>query len=143
MDKATWGETCREKAEGKTQVAAAVETLERALRECFKPFFGGDSPGYVDVVLGGLLPWVCATDKRQAGVKTFDPTTTPLLAMWNNHFGAIEEVQALMPDVGELVDLAIAMPIRRPGCPLQDNGRRLQVDLLFISLLLQIVTSCC
>uniref|UniRef100_A0A8R7PKR7 Glutathione S-transferase n=1 Tax=Triticum urartu TaxID=4572 RepID=A0A8R7PKR7_TRIUA len=50
------------KAEGRNQAAAAIEVLEGALRECSKPFFGGDNAGYVDVVLGSLLPWVCAAD---------------------------------------------------------------------------------
>ncbi|XP_045089761.2 probable glutathione S-transferase GSTU6 [Aegilops tauschii subsp. strangulata] len=135
MEKATWSVTCREKAEVKAQVAAAMETLEGALRECSKPFFGGDSPGYVDVVLGGLLPWLCVTDKRQASVKTFDPITTPLLLAWQDRFCSLKKVQGLMPDVGELVDLA--MPV-----PTHCSRESLQVILILSSLLVQIATAC-
>jgi glutathione S-transferase len=110
MYQASWGKTEEEKAEGKKQVLEAVETLEGALRECSKgkSFFGGDSPGYVDVVLGGMLAWVRAGEVM-LGVKTFDPTTTPLLAAWADSFGALDAVEAVMPDVGRLVDLAVKM----------------------------------
>jgi glutathione S-transferase len=110
---ASRGKTEEEKAEGKKQAATAVETLEGALRECAKgkPFFGGDSPGYVDVVLGGLLAWVRATDAMQ-GVKTFDPATTPLLAAWADSFGALDAVKPVLPSVDRLVEYAMAMKAR-------------------------------
>ncbi|KQJ97546.1 hypothetical protein BRADI_3g31727v3 [Brachypodium distachyon] len=110
---ASRGKTEEEKAEGKKQAAAAVVTLEGALRECSKgkAFFGGDSPGYVDIVLGGLLPWALAGD-RLTGATTFDPATTPLLAAWADSFGGLEAVEAVMPDVGKLVEFAMAMYAR-------------------------------
>jgi glutathione S-transferase len=110
---ASMAKTEEEKAEGKKQVAAAVETLEGALRDCSngKPFFGGDTAGYVDVMLGGLLPWVHAADKMK-GVKTFDPATTPLLAAWADNFGSLDAVEAVMPDVSKLVEFAMAMHAR-------------------------------
>uniref|UniRef100_A0ACD5XEV7 Uncharacterized protein n=1 Tax=Avena sativa TaxID=4498 RepID=A0ACD5XEV7_AVESA len=106
---ASSGKTEEEKAEGKKQAAAAVEILEGALKECSKgkPFFGGDSAGLVDVMLGGLLAWVHAGDAMK-GVKTFDPATTPLLAAWADSFDALEEVEAVMPEVGKLVEFAMA-----------------------------------
>uniref|UniRef100_A0ACD5TIZ2 Uncharacterized protein n=1 Tax=Avena sativa TaxID=4498 RepID=A0ACD5TIZ2_AVESA len=109
-NQASRGKTEEEKAEGKKQAAAAVETLEGALKECSKgkPFFGGDSAGYVDVVLGGLLAWVHAGDAMK-GVKTFDPATTPLLAAWADSYGALDAVEAVMPDIGKLVEFAMAM----------------------------------
>jgi len=107
---ASSGKTEEEKAEGSKLAAAAVVTLEGGLRDCSKgkPFFGGDSPGYVDLVLGGLLPWVRVGD-RFKGVKTFDPATTPLLDAWADSFEALDRVEAVMPDVGKLVELAMAM----------------------------------
>ncbi|KAM0891896.1 hypothetical protein ACQ4PT_026074 [Festuca glaucescens] len=95
--------TEEEKAEGKKQAAAAVVTLEGALRECSKgkPFFGCDSPGYVDVVLGGVLAWLHAGDEMK-GVKT------PLLAAWAGSFDALDAVEAVMLDVGKLVEFAMA-----------------------------------
>jgi len=104
------GKTEEEKAEGKKQAAAAVETLEGALKECSKgkPFFGGDSAGLVDLMLGGLLPWVHVGDAMK-GVKTFDPATTPLLAAWADSFGALDAAEAVMPEVGKLVEYAMTM----------------------------------
>lgn len=109
-NQASRGKTKEEKAEGKKQAADAIETLEGALKDCSKgkPFFGGDSAGYVDVVLGGLLAWAHAGDTMK-GVKTFDPATTPLLAAWADSFGALDAVVAVMPDVGKLVEFAMAM----------------------------------
>ena len=110
---ASSGKTEEEKAEGEKLAAAAVETLEGALRECSKgkPFFGGDSPGYLDIVLGGLLAWVRAGDTMK-GVKTFDPATTPLLEAWADKFEALDGVEAVMPDVGKLIEFAMAMIAR-------------------------------
>ena len=107
---ASMAKTEEEKAEGKKQVTAAVETLEGALRDCSngKPFFGGDTAGYVDVMLGGLLAWVHAADKMK-GVKTFDPTTTPLLAAWADNFGSLDAVEAVMPDVNRLVEFSLSL----------------------------------
>jgi glutathione S-transferase len=106
---ASTGKTEEEKAEGTRQMAAAVETLEGALKECSKgkPFFGGDSAGYVDVVLGGVLAWLHVGDAMK-GVKTFDPATTPLLAAWADSFDGLDAVAAVMPDAGKLLEFALA-----------------------------------
>lgn len=105
--KSSRGKTEEERAEGKEQSAVAVEYLERALRECSKgkPFFGGDDVGYVDVVLGGLLGWVRASEELY-GIKPFDPAKAPLLAAWADRFGALEAVEAVLPDVSKLVEFA-------------------------------------
>ncbi|TVU31922.1 hypothetical protein EJB05_23633 [Eragrostis curvula] len=99
------GKTEEERTEAKKQLVIAVENVEGALRECSKgkPFFGGDSVGYVDVVLGSLLGWVRATEELQ-GIKPFDPAKTPLLAAWAERFGALEAVEPVMPDVKRLVE---------------------------------------
>jgi glutathione S-transferase len=58
------GKTDEEKVEGQKQLFAAAETLEGALKESSKgkPFFGGDSVGYVDIALGGFVAWVQMRD---------------------------------------------------------------------------------
>lgn len=50
---------------------AAVETLESAFTECSKgkPFFGGDDVGYLDVMLGGLVAWVHASEARASWIE--------------------------------------------------------------------------
>ncbi|KAM3206644.1 hypothetical protein ACQJBY_062017 [Aegilops geniculata] len=110
MYQASWSKTEEEKAEGKKKVAAALKTLDGALRDVAggKPFFGGDAPGYVDTVLGGLLAWVRSMDVIN-GVKTIDPATMPLLAAWADRFGALEAVEAVMPDVNRLVEFSLSL----------------------------------
>ncbi|XP_062205382.1 probable glutathione S-transferase GSTU6 [Phragmites australis] len=108
------GKTEEERAEGKKQSAVAVENLEGALRECGKgkPFFGGDSVGYVDVMLGGLLGWVRAAEELQ-GVKHFDPARTPLLAAWAESFGALDAIRPVMHDVNRLVEFGKMLQARQ------------------------------
>jgi glutathione S-transferase len=101
------GKTEEEKAEGRKQLLEAAETLEGALKECSKgkPFFGGDSVGFVDIALGGFAAWVHTRDKL-SGLKHFDADKTPLLAAWLERFGALKETKAVMPDVEKLVELS-------------------------------------
>nr|CAB3500344.1 unnamed protein product [Digitaria exilis] len=101
------GKTDEEMAEGTKQLLAAAETLEGALKECSKgkPFFGGDSVGYVDIALGGFVAWVQTRD-RLSGLRHFDFDKTPLLAAWLERFAALEETKGVMPDVEKLVELS-------------------------------------
>jgi glutathione S-transferase len=110
---ASRGKTEEDKAEGKKQWSVTVETLEGALRDCGKgkPFFGGDSVGYVDVVLGGLLGWVHANEEA-FGIGSLDPQRTPLLVAWSKRFGALETVEPVMPDVSRLVELGKMVLVR-------------------------------
>ena len=104
-NKSSMGKTEEEMAEGKKQSLATAEVLEGALRDCGKgkPFFGGDSVGYVDVVLGGLLGWVHANEEA-FGIRSLDPQRTPLLVAWSERFGALEAVEPVVPDVSRLVE---------------------------------------
>ncbi|KAG8084071.1 hypothetical protein GUJ93_ZPchr0010g10104 [Zizania palustris] len=106
-EQALRGKTEEEKAEGKKKAAEALEKLEGGLRDCSKgkPFFGGDTVGYVDVMLGATLGWVRATDQMQ-GRKMFDPATTPLLAAWAERFVELDVAKAVLPDVEKLIELA-------------------------------------
>ena len=54
------GRTAEERVQAATQVVAVLQTLEQAFKECSKgkPFFGGDTMGLIDVVLGGHLEWL-------------------------------------------------------------------------------------
>ncbi|EMS47316.1 putative glutathione S-transferase GSTU6 [Triticum urartu] len=80
-----------EKAEGMEQTLAAVDVLEGGLKECSKggSFFGGDNVGYVDVVLGGAVPWVYGTEAL-SGTMLFDAGRVPLLAAWLERFGELD-----------------------------------------------------
>jgi hypothetical protein len=82
--------TDEERAEAMRQTLAAVEVLEGGLNECSGgkgAFFGGDSVGYVDVLLGGLVSWLKANE-RISGTKLIDADKTPLLAAWMERFSS-------------------------------------------------------
>ncbi|CAL4923454.1 unnamed protein product [Urochloa decumbens] len=120
---ASRGKTEEERAEGMKQSAAAVETLEGALRDCAKgkPFFGGDSVGYVDVVLGGLLGWVRAHEELK-GVSSFDTERTPLLAAWADRFWSLEAVEPVMPEVSRLVEFGKMLQARQAAAAAGDGN---------------------
>ncbi|XP_051222518.1 probable glutathione S-transferase GSTU6 [Lolium perenne] len=107
-DKAFRAGTEEERAEWMGKVAAAVPGLERGLRECTDGgrkgcFFGGaGGVGYVDVVLGGVAPYVHAMEKV-SGLRLFDADKTPLLAAWLERFGELEVARAVLPDVDRVV----------------------------------------
>jgi len=121
-NQASGGKTEEEKADGKEKVAAAIVTLEGGLSECSKgkPFFGGESAGFVDVILGGHLGWVRAIDTMQ-GAKTFDPSRTPLLAAWAERFGQLEDVEAVMPDAQRLIEYAYARAMQAAAAAAATN----------------------
>jgi len=105
------------------QSLVMMETLEGALRDCGKgkPFFGGDSAGYVDVVLGGLLGWVRAHVDLE-GVNFFDPDRTPLLAAWAERFWSLEAVEPVMPDVSRLVEFGKMLQARQAAAAAAGGG---------------------
>jgi len=106
------GSTSKERVEAATRVIAVLETFEqRAFGECSRSnggramaaFFGGDSVGLVDVVLGSFLGWLQATEAI-CGVKVIDAARTPLVAAWAERFLDIDGVKEVIPDVARLVE---------------------------------------
>uniref|UniRef100_A0A0D9XLT0 glutathione transferase n=1 Tax=Leersia perrieri TaxID=77586 RepID=A0A0D9XLT0_9ORYZ len=97
--------TVEERDEHMSRTLAAVDVLEGGLKECSKgkAFFGGDSVGYVDVVLGALVSWVHANDVI-TGTKLFDAANTPLLAAWLERFGELEAAKVVLQDVDRVVE---------------------------------------
>ncbi|EMS49691.1 putative glutathione S-transferase GSTU6 [Triticum urartu] len=101
--------TGEEKEEGRKKAAAAMETLEGVRRDSEAKFFSGrDCPGLVDVMLGGLLGSMRASEEM-GRLQTFDSTTTPLLAAWAELFCTLDAVAPVMPRVERLVEYAEAM----------------------------------
>ncbi|CAM0943024.1 unnamed protein product [Alopecurus aequalis] len=94
------GKTDKDRDEGRKQTLAAVEALEGALKECSKgkPFFGGDDVSYLDVVMGGMVAWMQATEAL-CGVKLLDAGKTPFLLAWMERFGGLDPAKVVLPDV--------------------------------------------
>lgn len=106
--------TDEERAEVMRQTIAAADALEGGLKECSGgkgPFFGGESVGYVDVLLGGMVSWVKMTEVV-SGAKMIDATKTPLLAAWMERFCELDAAGAVLQDVGALVEYARAVQAR-------------------------------
>lgn len=81
--------------EAVTHVFSVLETLEQqAFKECSKgkPFFGGDTAGFVDVVLGGHRGHL-------RGEHRIDAAKTPLLVAWAEWFCALDAVKGLILDM--------------------------------------------
>ena len=105
--------TEEEKAEALKQAFAAVETLEAAFKECSKgkPFFGGDSVGYLDIVLGPIVPLAYVGEVR-FGIKLFDGTRSPLLEAWVERFAMMDAAKAVLPEVDKLIEYSKAKQAR-------------------------------
>ncbi|PWZ54637.1 putative glutathione S-transferase GSTU6 [Zea mays] len=106
-----------EKAEAMRQTVAAMDALEGGLKECSSggggqsPFFGGDSVGYVDVLLGGMVSWVKASEPL-FGAKIIDAARTPLLAAWMERFCELDAAKAVLQDVHAVVEYARTVQAR-------------------------------
>lgn len=99
--------TDEEREEPLKQMLAAVDTLEGGLKECSKgrPFFGGDSVGYVVVVLGGAVSYATGHEAL-FGAKLIDAARTPLLAAWMERFCELDAAKAVLQDVDRVVEYA-------------------------------------
>jgi len=87
-----------ERAEKVKETLAAIERMEVAFAKCSgggNAFFGGDSIGYVDIVLGSLF-WFEAV-RRVYGLEIISASKTPLLAAWAERFGGSVEAKEAVP----------------------------------------------
>jgi glutathione S-transferase len=106
--------TDEEMAEVMRQMIAAADALEGGLKQCSEgkgPFFGGESVGYVDVLLGGMISWVKATEVF-SGAKIIDAAKMPLLAAWMERFCELDAARAVLQDVGALVETEYARAVQ-------------------------------
>ena len=81
--------------------------MEVAFAKCSegKAFFGGDSIGYLDIVLGSCLFWFEAL-RMMHGVEIIDSCRTPVLAAWAERFGESAEAKGVVPGAHEAVKYA-------------------------------------
>ena len=87
-----------ERAEKVKETLAAIEHVEVAFAKCSNgnAFFGGDSIGYLDIVLGSFLFWFEAL-RRMYGLEIINTSKTPLLAAWAERFGGSVEAKEAVP----------------------------------------------
>ncbi|CAN6288958.1 unnamed protein product [Urochloa humidicola] len=96
--------TEEERAEKVTETLAAIAQMEEAFAKCSegKAFFGGDSIGYLDIVLGSLLFWFEAV-RRMHQVEIIASSKAPLLAAWVERFGESAEAKEVVPEADQAV----------------------------------------
>ncbi|WVZ57434.1 hypothetical protein U9M48_007820, partial [Paspalum notatum var. saurae] len=101
------GLTNGDKDEAAAQVAMALEHLEEAFVKCSqgKHYFGGDSVGFLDLVLGSHLGWFKAVEKI-AGIKVLDEAKYPEITAWADRFCARHAVKDVMPETDRLVEFS-------------------------------------
>ncbi|CAN6300331.1 unnamed protein product [Urochloa humidicola] len=99
--------TEEERAEKVTEMSAAVSQMEEAFATLSegKAFFGGDSIGFLDIMLGCFLLWFEAV-RRMFQVKIINASNTPLLAAWAERFGETAEAKEVVPEAGKAVQYA-------------------------------------
>ncbi|KAL6533552.1 hypothetical protein OROMI_027664 [Orobanche minor] len=114
-----------EKADGDEARAAIIGKiyegavfLEEAFMKCTKGkgYFGGDSLGYIDVVLGSFLGWIKLTESG-IGMKIFDEIRTPNLAKWAEIFYSDAAAKDVLPDSQKLVEFYMSnMMVKATKC---------------------------
>ncbi|KAJ8506094.1 hypothetical protein OPV22_006980 [Ensete ventricosum] len=94
-------------AETVDRVAEVLQLLEEAFAECShgKDYFGGDTIGYVDIVLGSCLGWM-KTVEEMKDVRLLDEKKVPLLVGWAESFLQDKAVKQVMPEIDEYVQYA-------------------------------------
>ncbi|XP_057777076.1 glutathione S-transferase U17-like [Salvia miltiorrhiza] len=80
--------------------------LEEAFISCSKgkAYFGGDSIGYLDIILGSCLAWLRVTE-RVVEVELMDRTKAPQLAKWADKLCSDDKVKAVFPNIDRLMEL--------------------------------------
>lgn len=111
-----WAATEEERAEKVDDTLAAICQLEEAFGKCSngKPFFAGDSVGYLDLVVGSQLLWFEALQKM-FGVVVIEVGRAPLLAAWVKRFGETDTAKEVVPDVGTAVEYLKKLQSHRAG----------------------------
>ncbi|KAK1260634.1 hypothetical protein QJS04_geneDACA019496 [Acorus gramineus] len=78
-----------------------VTTMEKEIVKEFpvgKPFFNGERPGYLDVVVGSTSSWIKVVE-RIVGVKLVDQERTPLVYSWLTAFAELDITKDTMPEM--------------------------------------------
>ncbi|KAL6508118.1 hypothetical protein OROHE_021660 [Orobanche hederae] len=81
-----------------------------------KGYFGGDSLGYIDAVLGSFLGWIKLTESG-IGMKIFDEIRTPNLEKWVERFYSDAAAKDVLPNSQKLVEFYMSnMMVKATKC---------------------------
>ncbi|VAH88787.1 unnamed protein product [Triticum turgidum subsp. durum] len=113
------------RAEKAKEALVGLANLEEAFAQCSKgkPFFAGDSVGYLDLAVGCNLFWLEAI-RKMFGVTFFDVGKTPLLAAWAERFAGTEMEREVVPVADSAVVFAKKLQARF-GSNTSANGNSL------------------
>ena len=92
------------------EVKEGLVLLEDAFEKCSKgkPFFNGDTIGYLDIAFGCIVGWLHATG-RMFNVVWLNQEKTPNLLAWAEKFCADDAVKDVMPEIEKLLEFAEIM----------------------------------
>uniref|UniRef100_A0A5B7B5S7 Probable glutathione S-transferase n=1 Tax=Davidia involucrata TaxID=16924 RepID=A0A5B7B5S7_DAVIN len=82
------------------QARDVLEILEGELKG--KRFFGGDTIGFLDIVLGRIPGWLGAIEEV-ACIKVFDPIEYPRMKKWMDSFSELPMIKESLPPRNNLV----------------------------------------
>ncbi|KAM7464564.1 hypothetical protein LguiA_032685 [Lonicera macranthoides] len=88
------------------KIVEGLVLLEEAFVKCSKGevYFGGESIGYVDIILGSYLGWVKAGE-IMASVKLLDETKTPGLVGWAERVLLNDAAKDVVPEPQVLIEV--------------------------------------
>ncbi|KAL2469171.1 Uncharacterized protein Fot_50747 [Forsythia ovata] len=98
-----------EQAKAVKVMADALEILEGELRG--KKFFGGETMGYLDIVVGWVGYWLQFT-QQVGNYKVMDSEKYPEIHLWINRFLQVPIIEENLPPFNEMLSI--------PFCPLTD-----------------------
>ncbi|KAJ3682079.1 hypothetical protein LUZ60_014652 [Juncus effusus] len=86
-----------------TETMSMLEVLEEAFKKFSKgkPFFGGDTIGFLDVTLGCYLAWFKTVEKL-CEHKFLDETKFPELVEWAERFLSADCAKEVTPEVQKI-----------------------------------------
>ncbi|ERM94470.1 hypothetical protein AMTR_s00010p00260800 [Amborella trichopoda] len=85
-----------------------LNILENGLKIDFrsnKPFFNGETPGYLELVIGSSIRWFKLLEHK-TGAKLIDQESTPFLFSWITDFCEFGMVKEALPDQAKLLAFA-------------------------------------
>lgn len=93
------------KAKSMEEVEEGLFRLEEAFVAISKgkPFFGGETIGFMDICLGSFLVLLKAREKLK-GEKLLDESKTPSLCKWADEFLSHDTVKNVVPEIDKVAE---------------------------------------